>query len=40
MDLPAGQVAASRRIREHLADDGIFAKIDELVRDILPNHAT
>ena len=40
MDLPAGQVAASRRIRAHLAEDGTFAKIDALVRDILPNHAT
>ena len=40
MDLPAGQVAASRRIRDQLAEDGTFAEIDELVRDILPNHAT
>ena len=40
MDLPAGQVAASRRIRAQLAEDGTFAKIDALVRDILPNHAT
>ena len=40
MDLPAGQVAASRRIREQLVADGILAEIDELVRDILPDHAT
>ena len=40
MDLPDGQVAASRRIRAQLAEDGTFAKIDALVRDLLPNHAT
>ena len=40
MDLPTGQVAASRRIRRQLADDGTFAEIDALVRIILPHHAT
>jgi len=40
MDLPAGQVAASRRIRTRLAEDGTFAELDALVREILPNHAT
>ena len=39
MDLPAGQVAASRRIRAQLAEDGTLAEIDTLVREILPNHA-
>ena len=39
MDLPAGQVAASRRIREQLVANGILTEIDALVRDILPNHA-
>ena len=39
MDLPAGQVAASRRIRAQLAADGTFAEIDALVREILPDHA-
>lgn len=38
MDLPAGQVAASKRIRERLKDDGTFAEIDSLVRRILPDH--
>ena len=40
MELPAGQVAASRRIRAPLVADGTLAEIDALVRDILPNHAT
>ena len=40
MDLPTGQVAASRRIRAYLSEDGTLAEIDALVRDILPNHAT
>ena len=40
MDLPTGQVAASRRIRAQLVADGTLAQIDALVRDILPNHAT
>ena len=40
MDLPAGQVAASRRIRAQLAEDGTLAEIDALVRNILPDHAT
>ena len=39
MDLPIGQVAASRRIRKKLTEDGTFAEIDSLVRDVLPNHA-
>lgn len=38
MDLPDGQVAASRRIRERLTENGIFEEIDSLVRKILPNH--
>ena len=38
MDLPDGQVAASRRIRERLTENGIFGKIDSLVRQILPKH--
>ena len=38
MNLPAGQVAASRRIREQLLADGILAEIDALVKDILPGH--
>ncbi len=38
MDLPAGQVAASKRIRERLKGDGTFAEIDSLVRRILPDH--
>lgn len=40
MELPVGQVAASRRIRLQLTEDGTFARIDGLVRGILPNHAT
>ena len=40
MDLPAGQVAASRRIRAQLSEDRTFAEIDALVSDILPKHAT
>ena len=40
MDLPAGQVAASRRIRAQLVANGILTEIDALVRDILPNHVT
>ena len=38
MDLPGGQVAASRRIRERLTENGILGKIDSLVRRILPKH--
>ena len=38
MDLPGGQVAASKRIRERLAEDGTSAEIDSLVRVILPKH--
>ena len=40
MDLPVGQVSASRRIREQLVADGTMAEIDVLVREILPNHVT
>ncbi len=39
MDLPAGQVAASRRVRARLAEDGTLTEIDALVRAILPDHA-
>ncbi|MCY4324743.1 MAG: hypothetical protein OXC81_01805, partial [Betaproteobacteria bacterium] len=38
MQLPAGQIAASKRIREKLAGNGIFAQIDSLARIILPDH--
>ena len=38
MDLPAGQVAASRRIREQLTEDGTFGEIDSLVGRLLPKH--
>ena len=38
MQLPAGQIAASKRIREKLAGKGIFAQIDSLARIILPDH--
>ena len=38
MNLPGGQIAASRRIRERLTENGIFGEIDSLVRQILPKH--
>ncbi len=40
MALPTGQVAASRRIRERLAEEGVFGEVDALVREILPDHVT
>ena len=40
MELPSGQVAASRRIRERLASDGITSEIDKLARSLLPDHIT
>ena len=38
MDLPDGQIAASKKIREQLDKNGISVKIDVLVRNILPDH--
>ena len=38
MDIPPGQIAASKRIREQLSEDGTFEKIDKLVQKILPDH--
>ena len=38
MELPRGQVEASRRVRERLAENGVFGRIDSSVRQILPNH--
>ena len=38
MELPRGQVEASRRVRERLKGDGTFTKIDSLVKRILPDH--
>ena len=35
----AGQVAISRAIRARLADDGIFDRIDQLARHLLPEQA-
>ena len=40
MELPSGQVAASRRIRERLASDGITSEIDKLARSLLPDQVT
>ena len=40
MDLPNGQIAASKRIREQLKADDISVKIDALARKILPYHIT
>ena len=37
-ELPARQIAASRRVREQLTEDGTFKEIDTLVRVILPEH--
>ena len=39
MELPDGQVAASRRIRDLLAARGVLAAIDGIVREIGPDHA-
>ena len=39
MTLPAGQVAASKRIRQQLEENGILAEIDQLARVILPDHS-
>ena len=38
MELPDGQIAASKKIREQLDKNGISVKIDALVREILPHH--
>ena len=40
MDLPPGQVAASKRIRKKLSEDGTFGEIDALVKEILPKHVS
>lgn len=40
MDLPIGQVAASRRIRERLTEEDILSEIDSIVEYILPDHVT
>ena len=40
MDIPPGQVAASRRIREKLSAEGTFGEIDSLVKKILPKHVS
>ena len=39
MTLPDNQIAASRRIREQLAQNGLFAKINTLAGKILPDHS-
>ncbi|MCY4160254.1 MAG: hypothetical protein OXE77_00125 [Flavobacteriaceae bacterium] len=39
-NIPHGQVAASKRIRERLTENGIFDKIDSLVKRILPDHVS
>ena len=36
---PWGQVAASKRIRAQLRKEGVFDRIDDAVRAILPDHA-
>ena len=42
LGIPAetGQVAASKKIREHLAETGVLPQIDQQVKLILPNHTT
>ena len=40
MMLPAGQRAASNRIRKRLAEDGTFSELNKLVKEILPHHVT
>ena len=36
---PYGQVAASKRIRAQLREEGVLDRIDDAVRAILPDHA-
>ena len=40
MDLPTGQIAASKRIRKKLSEDGTLGEIDALVKEILPKHVS
>lgn len=40
MELPTGQIAASKRIRKQLSEDGTFDEIDAQVKQILPRHVS